>query len=193
MHILIVGLGNVGARYTLTRHNIGFIALDNFLQYQNLDQRFEIHGDDHWLLNYHNSQIHCVKPSTYMNNSGMSVKYWMNHLNISIENILIISDDIHLDIAKMRYRTGGSEGGHNGLKSISEYLNTNSYKRLRIGVGHDFAVGHQSDYVLSKFNNEELSAISDLTPKIDKIIKTMTQDNPLLRDKLINNIFSQNK
>jgi PTH1 family peptidyl-tRNA hydrolase len=152
---LIVGLGNIGAEYANTRHNIGFSVLDalavasntsfSVLRYGSLTQ-LKIRGKKVWLL----------KPSTYVNLSGKAVNYWMQEERIPLENVLIVLDDVALPFGKLRMRAQGSDGGHNGLKNISAVLGTNAYARLRIGVGDNFPKGMQVDYVLGTWTNEQV-------------------------------------
>jgi len=167
---LIVGIGNVGKEYSGTRHNIGFEILDyackefdkSFLT-EKLGNvvKFKLKGKSLVLL----------KPSTFVNLSGKSVRYWLNKENIPLENLLVISDDLNLDFGSIRIRTKGSDGGHNGLKNIQETLNTTNYNRLRFGIGGNFAKGSQSDFVLSKWSKEEKSQLITLKPTLRQIIE----------------------
>lgn len=162
MKFLIVGLGNIGAEYELTRHNIGFLVSD-YLADQ-AKATFQVSRlASTAKFKYKGKNIHLVKPSTFMNLSGKAVNYWMQQLKVPIENTLIITDDIALPIEKIRMRSKGSPAGHNGLKNIEETVGSN-YPRLRIGIGNNFSQGGQVDYVLSRFNSEEM----DLLPKIIK-------------------------
>ena len=157
---LIVGLGNIGAEYVNTRHNIGFKILDYFanqesisFQTQKLGEvaEFKIKGRTVLLL----------KPNTYMNLSGKALKYWMNYLQIPIEQVFVIVDDLALPFGTLRLRKKGSDAGHNGLKNIQEVLQTQDYARLRFGISADFSEGKQIDYVLGKWNEEELKTLQD--------------------------------
>ncbi len=162
MKFLIVGLGNIGPEYELTRHNIGFLVADYLAD--EAKTTFQISKLASTANFKHKGKnIHLVKPSTFMNLSGKAVNYWMQHLKISIEKTLIITDDIALPIEKIRMRSKGSSAGHNGLKNIEETIGSN-YPRLRIGIGNDFFKGKQVDYVLSRFSETEL----ELLPKIIK-------------------------
>ena len=150
MKYLIIGLGNLGNEYDLTRHNIGFITLDSFAKKFNL--KFDIKKNALYTsVKYKSRTLHLIKPSNYVNNSGKSVNYWMNKLKVNIENILVVMDDISLPFGKIRIKKNGSDGGHKGLKSISESLESNNYNRIRFGVDNNFSPGKQSQYVLSKF------------------------------------------
>jgi PTH1 family peptidyl-tRNA hydrolase len=155
---LIAGLGNIGAEYAGTRHNIGFEVLDalaaehqqSFLV-DRLAERVEIRVQGNILI--------CIKPTTYMNLSGRAVKYWMDKGKIAAEHILVVVDELALPLNKLRLRPGGSDAGHNGLTSIQESLGTNDYPRLRFGIGNNFPRGGQVDYVLGKWAAEELPLI----------------------------------
>ncbi|MDZ7608497.1 MAG: aminoacyl-tRNA hydrolase [Cyclobacteriaceae bacterium] len=163
MKYLIVGLGNIGAEYELTRHNIGFMVADFIAEKHNAAFT---HGKlaNTALVRYKSRQITIIKPTTYMNLSGKAVNYWLNYLKVPMENLLIITDDIALPFEKIRIRQKGSSAGHNGLNSIEELIG-NNYPRLRIGIGNNFYKGQQVDFVLSQFNKEELSALPHLIQK----------------------------
>ena len=117
-------------------------------------------------------EFHLLKPSTYMNLSGQAVRYWLQRLDVPIENLMVICDDINLPFGTTRLRKAGSDGGHNGLKNIQELIETQQYARLRIGVGHEFSQGGQIDFVLSDFNEEQTEAIADIALKVRAGIKT---------------------
>ena len=166
MKYLIVGLGNPGAEYELTRHNIGFIVLDRMADEakctfatQRLADKTEI--------KFKGRQLHLIKPNTYMNLSGKAVNYWMNELKISKENVLVVVDDLALPFGSLRLRGKGSAAGHNGLGDIEETLNSNEYPRLKFGIGNNFPKGGQVDYVLGRFADEEFKT---LVPKLDRAI-----------------------
>lgn len=154
MKYLIVGLGNIGAEYAETRHNIGFKVLDALAEASNTSFSTVRYGDMAQ-VRHRGRTLLLLKPSTYMNLSGKAVRYWMEQEKIPIENILIISDDIALPFGQLRMRKKGSAGGHNGLKNISELLGREDYARMRFGVGGDFPKGHQVDYVLGEWSEEE--------------------------------------
>lgn len=160
MKYLIVGLGNVGNEYAETRHNIGFMILDAMALEANVRFTTERYASK-TVCKYKGRQFVLIKPSTYMNLSGKAVRYWMEKENILIENILIITDDIALPLGTLRMKAKGSDGGHNGLNHIIELLNTEDFARLRFGIGNDFPKGHQVDYVLEKWNNEEKKIIQE--------------------------------
>ncbi|MBX9850839.1 MAG: aminoacyl-tRNA hydrolase [Cytophagaceae bacterium] len=164
MKYLIVGLGNIGPEYELTRHNIGFLVLDRLADKSNIDfdsGRYAFATE----LRHKGKSLHLIKPTTYMNLSGKAVNYWMKDLKIPVENILVLTDDIALPFGKLRMRGKGSNGGHNGLGNIQEVLGTDVYPRLRLGVGNDFPKGRQADYVLSNFSKEDLNQLPEVMDK----------------------------
>ena len=154
MKYLVVGLGNIGAEYAATRHNIGFRVLDALAEASNISFTTVRYGAMA-ALKHRGRTVYLLKPSTYMNLSGKAVRYWLEQERIPRENLLVISDDIALPFGTFRMRKNGSEGGHNGLRNITEMLGDNQYSRLRFGVGGDFPRGHQVDYVLGDFSDEE--------------------------------------
>ncbi len=160
MKYLIVGLGNIGNEYLNTRHNIGFKVLDAFVEASNTSFSTQRYGDIAQ-VRVKNKVLVLLKPSTYMNLSGEAVRYWMNKENIPLENILIIVDDIALPFGAIRIKGKGSDGGHNGLKSIANLVNTQGYARLRFGIGNDFPKGAQVDYVLGNFSEEQVKAMPE--------------------------------
>lgn len=160
MKYLVVGLGNIGVEYELTRHNIGFMVADYLAEKTNTSFS---HGKlaNTSLIKYKSRQITLIKPTTYMNLSGKAVNYWLQHLDVPLENLLIITDDIALPFEKIRIKPKGSSAGHNGLNSIEEFIG-NNYPRIRIGIGNNFYKGQQVDYVLSEFNKEERRVLPHL-------------------------------
>lgn len=169
MKFLIVGLGNVGAEYAKTRHNIGFMILDSFAHTK--DTKFETQRyADISQVKHKGKSIYLIKPSTYMNLSGKAVKYWLQELKIDQENLLVITDDIALPFGKIRLRAKGSDGGHNGLKHINETLQSENYARMRIGIGNDYPRGFQAEYVLSPFNEAETEKLPELFDETQKAI-----------------------
>jgi len=150
MKYLIVGLGNIGDEYRGTRHNIGFRILDAFAEASNITFKTERYGDvAHMRLK--NKMLTLLKPSTYMNLSGNAVRYWKEKEGIDVDNILVLVDDLALPFGAIRIKPSGSDAGHNGLKNIAQMLGTQSYPRLRFGIGNDFPKGCQIDYVLGHF------------------------------------------
>ena len=162
---LVVGLGNIGAEYAATRHNIGFMILDAWAQASNVVFEPGRYGDM-TVVRDKGREFHLLKPSTYMNLSGNAVRYWQQKLGIGLDHILVICDDINLPFGTLRLRASGSDGGHNGLKNITELLESQDWARLRIGVGHDFAQGGQIGFVLGEFDEEQKNAIPELANKI---------------------------
>ncbi len=151
---LIVALGNIGAEYENTRHNIGFKIADEIAKSK--DVSFDMKRLAFYTTyKFKGRSIHLIKPTTYMNLSGKSIKYWIKELNIPIENTLTLVDDLALPFGKIRLKPKGSDAGHNGLKSIAEHLNTTKYPRLKFGIGDDFRRGKQIDYVLGNWTKKE--------------------------------------
>jgi peptidyl-tRNA hydrolase, PTH1 family len=163
MKYLIVGLGNVGEEYRDTRHNIGFIVLDAMAAASNAvfsDKRYGSVCE----TRYKGRDLILLKPSTFMNLSGNAVSYWMKKENITIENLLVIVDDLALPIGSIRMRHKGSDGGHNGLAHINTVLGTNEYPRIRFGIGSEFSKGAQINYVLGKWTPEEKKILETRIP-----------------------------
>ena len=166
---LIVGLGNIGEKYTNTRHNIGFKIVDEVAQEYNATFETEKLGDVA-TFRFKGRTFVLLKPSTFMNLSGKAVKYWMQKEKISIENVLIVTDDVNIDFGTIRIKTKGSAGGHNGLKDIQEKLNTQQYARFRFGVGGNYSRGRQVEFVLGEWNKEETSLLIERLPTSAKAI-----------------------
>jgi PTH1 family peptidyl-tRNA hydrolase len=163
MKFLVAGLGNPGAEYELTRHNIGFLVLDRMADNEKVEFTTERLADKAE-VKFKGRSLHLIKPNTYMNLSGKAIAYWLQELKIPKENLIVIVDEIALPFGKLRLKPSGSAGGHNGLKNIEALLNTQEYPRIRVGIGSDYAKGQQVDYVLSRFSDqqfEELPAIMD--------------------------------
>ena len=166
---LIVGLGNYGEEYEYTRHNIGFIMLDLFANKNKATFTKDKYAYISEIKN-NSTMVYLIKPTTYMNKSGIAVNHWLKELNINKKDILILVDDINLPFATLRLRIKGSSGGHNGLKNIEEFLGQD-YARLRFGIGHNFETGEQNEYVLGDFNNEEKKQIKNMEGQIIKEIQ----------------------
>ena len=171
MKYLIVGLGNIGSEYRNTRHNIGFKVLDAFAEASNIIFSTQRYGDVAQ-VRVKNKVLFLLKPSTYMNLSGEAVRYWMNKENIPLENVLVIVDDLALPFGTLRLKGKGSDAGHNGLKHIAETLGTQNYARLRFGIGNDFPKGHQVDYVLGNFTEEDMKTMDERLETAGNIIKS---------------------
>ncbi len=185
MKYLIAGLGNIGAEYELTRHNIGFLVLDQLADQQKTSFT-SARLADKAEFRHRGRSIHLIKPTTYMNLSGKAVAYWLQALNIPRENLLVVVDEIALPFGTLRMRPKGSAGGHNGLRNIEEVLGDQAYARLRFGIGSEFGKGQQVDYVLSNFTQEQFDALPPVMKKANEMIlsfctigieKTMTQYN----------------
>jgi PTH1 family peptidyl-tRNA hydrolase len=173
MNYLITGLGNIGAEYASTRHNMGFMVLDAWSEASNTLFKTERYGDVAE-ISFKGRHFYLLKPSTYMNLSGNAVRYWMQKLKLPLENLLVISDDINLPFGTLRMRKNGSAGGHNGLKNIEELLGTSDYTRIRIGVGSDFSRGGQIDYVLGELTAEEKEAMPEICKRVIEGIKAFS-------------------
>lgn len=172
MKYLIVGLGNPGAEYADTRHNVGFQVLDHMVKGKEGAEFHSSRYGDVAEYRYKGRKAILLKPSTYMNLSGKAVRYWMQEEKISLENVLVITDDLALPFETLRLRGKGSDGGHNGLKDINLILNTNNYARLRFGIGDTFSRGKQVDYVLGKWEAQEEEAMPDLLDRCVKITQS---------------------
>lgn len=166
---LIVGLGNIGDKYTNTRHNIGFKILEELAEEYNVSFETEKLGDVA-SFRFKGRTFILLKPNTFMNLSGKAVKYWMQQEKVSIDNILVVTDDLNIDFGTIRVKAKGSDGGHNGLKDIQEKLGTNKYPRFRFGVGANYSKGRQVDYVLGEWNKEETSQLIERLPISAKVI-----------------------
>ena len=171
MKYLIVGLGNIGDEYRNTRHNIGFNILDALAKASNIVFQDGRYGAT-TTLSLKGRQLILLKPSTYMNLSGNAVRYWMQQEKIPLENLLIVVDDLALPFGTLRLKPQGSAAGHNGLKHIAATLGTESYARLRFGLGNNFPKGMQIDFVLGKFDEEEQKLLPERIDQACEIIKS---------------------
>jgi PTH1 family peptidyl-tRNA hydrolase len=167
---LIVGLGNIGEEYRNTRHNIGFQILDAFAEASNIAFSPARYGDKA-VVKFKGRQFILIKPSTYMNLSGKAVNYWLQKEKLSPDSLLVLTDDLALDFGTIRLRAKGSDGGHNGLKSINEIIGTNKYARLRFGIGNEFNRGQQVDYVLGEWADEHIEKLPERKEKCIEAIK----------------------
>lgn len=157
---LIVGLGNIGPEYVGTRHNAGFMIADRLVA--DADGSFQsCRYGDMATIRVKNCMLKVLKPSTFMNLSGVAVRYWMNKEKLPLENLLVVVDDLALPFGKIRLRASGSDAGHNGLKNITSELGTDRYARLRFGIGNGFAPGTQVNFVLGTFDPEEESQLPE--------------------------------
>jgi PTH1 family peptidyl-tRNA hydrolase len=184
---LIVGLGNIGAEYANTRHNIGFDVVHSFaVKHGGVFQsaRLASMAECKWK----GKNFICILPTTYMNLSGKAFKYWMDKEGIPVERTLTVVDDLALPLEKLRLRSGGSHAGHNGLKDIEATIGTEKYPKLRFGIGNDFSKGMQVDFVLGKWQKEEIPLVN---LKIDKCIEVIESFASIGVDRtmsLVNNI-----
>lgn len=167
MKYLIVGIGNKGAEYENTRHNIGFKVAEKIAE--KLDTSFHT-ANFGWIAEgkYKGRKVFVLKPDTYVNLSGNAVKFWMQKENIPIENILVISDDLALPFGTLRMKAKGSDAGHNGLKNIQSVLQSQNYPRLRFGISSDFEKGRQIDYVIGEWSDEEKEKLPERIEKFSE-------------------------
>lgn len=171
MKFLIVGLGNIGPEYALTRHNAGFIVLDRLAAQYGFDfSMTRLAYTAQW--HHRGKQLVFVKPTTYMNLSGRAVAYYLKQEKIPVENLLVVTDDKDLPFGKLRLKPKGSPGGHNGLRNIDEVLGNGDYARLRVGIGNNFAKGRQVDFVLGQFPEDELIQLPDLLDRAGDAVLT---------------------
>lgn len=173
MKYLIVGLGNIGEEYSDTRHNIGFAVADQLAEQGKSTFSPGRYGDMA-KTKYRARTLLVLKPSTYMNLSGKAIKYWMTKENIPIENLIVVVDDLALPLGTIRLKAKGGDGGHNGLISIITELGSANFARLRIGIGADFARGHQVDYVLGRWTSTEKEQIMPTLTSAVKTIQSFT-------------------
>ena len=168
---LVVGLGNIGAEYAATRHNIGFMILDAWAQASNISFETKRYGDVATDA-VKGRRFHLLTPSTYMNLSGNAVRYWLQELEIPLENLIVVCDDLNLPFGTIRMRMNGSDGGHNGLWNIETLLETRQYARIRLGIGHDFSDGGQVDFVLGNLTPEQREEVAAIAERVIAGIKT---------------------
>jgi PTH1 family peptidyl-tRNA hydrolase len=164
MKYLIVGLGNMGAEYDNTRHNIGFDVIDHLAEKFEASFKHENLGDIA-TIKHKGRQFILLKPSTYMNRSGKAVRYWMTKTKVNIKNVLVVVDDMNLPFGTMRMRAKGADGGHNGLRDIQQTLGNSNYPRIRIGIGREFYPGEQVDYVLGKWSPDQKTMLDEIIKK----------------------------
>ena len=175
MKFLIIGLGNVGAEYDSTRHNIGFEVADTFVIKHGGTYTLDRHAFMSQ-VKWKGKTFIVIKPTTFMNLSGKAVKYWMDKEKIPMENMLVIVDELALPLGTIRLRGSGGSAGHNGLKSIEQTLLTEKYQRLRFGIGSDFPKGRQVEFVLGKWKPSEVPMVKDMLLKsVDAIECFATQ------------------
>lgn len=174
---LIVGLGNIGPEYAGTRHNVGFMIADRLVESCSGSWSSCRYGDMA-KIRVKNCELLVLKPSTFMNLSGVAVRYWMNHEKLPLGNLLVLVDDIALPFGAIRLRTSGADAGHNGLKNIAEQLGTQAYCRLRFGIGNDYPRGGQIDYVLGKFPAAQVSEMQPILDSAAEAVKAFCLSGP---------------
>lgn len=190
MNYLIAGLGNIGSEYADTRHNVGFMTLDAWADAAGVTFQTQRYGDV-TEISFKGRKLTLLKPSTYMNLSGNAVRYWMNKLNIPVENILVICDDLNLPFGTLRMRKKGSDGGHNGLKNIQELLGTQDYPRIRIGIGNNFQKGGQVNFVIGSMTDEEKAAMPEICNSVISGIKDFVTIGPDRAMNIFNTVKKQ--
>ncbi|HGY54612.1 MAG TPA: aminoacyl-tRNA hydrolase [Caldithrix abyssi] len=171
---LIVGLGNPGTKYRLTRHNIGFMVLD-YLSAKH-DFSFKAGKGSYYFAKQKLSteDVFLVKPTTYMNRSGLAVRQVMDYFKVNLDDLLVIYDDFHLPLGELRFRGKGSSGGHNGIQSIIDHLGTQQFQRLKIGIGDQFR--NAVDFVLTPFNKKEQEVLEIIIPAAAEGVFTWLRD-----------------
>jgi len=174
---LIVGLGNPGESYEATRHNVGFVVIDNLAAQCRVEMKLRGRaqartGRGKW----RGYPLVLAQPQTWMNRSGKAVAYLKRKFGLAASEILVIVDDIYLPLGMLRLRAAGGAGGHNGMQSIIDEIGTAGFPRLRIGVGGDFERGHQSAHVLSEFSPEEAERIQPALKEACSAIRTYVTD-----------------
>ncbi len=186
---LVVGLGNIGAEYANTRHNMGFMVLDAWAKASNIVFRSDRYGSIAE-TSFKGRRFILLKPSTYMNLSGKAVRYWMNALKLPLENIIVISDDLNIPFGTLRMRKNGSAGGHNGLTNITEMLGSQDYARIRVGIGNDFSRGGQIDFVLGELSEEQHKEMPGICERVIDGIKAFATVGP---DRAMNTVNTKPK
>ncbi len=170
MNYLVVGIGNIGAEYEGTRHNVGFSVLDAWAQASNISFSTRRYGSVAE-ISFKGHKFTLLKPSTYVNLSGTAVRFWMQKCKIPVENLIVVVDDLALPFGTLRLRKQGSAGGHHGLESIDDYIDTNAYARLRLGIGNGFPRGGQVDYVLGHWTEDEKRDLPEILDKAVEAVK----------------------
>ncbi len=175
---MIVGLGNPGSKYKKTKHNIGFMAIDNIVK--NLDVTFT--DDKNFKAQIgstfiNHEKVYFVKPTTFMNNSGIAVKALLTYYNIDITDLIVIYDDLDMEVSKLRLRSKGSAGGHNGIKSIIAHIGTQEFNRIKVGIGRPLKGMTVINHVMGQFNTEDNIAISLTLDRVVNAVKFYLQEN----------------
>ncbi len=175
---MIVGLGNPGSKYEKTKHNIGFMAIDNIVK--NLDVTFT--DDKNFKAQIgstfiNHEKVYFVKPTTFMNNSGIAVKALLTYYNIDMTDLIVIYDDLDMEVSKLRLRSKGSAGGHNGIKSIIAHIGTQEFNRIKVGIGRPLKGMTVINHVMGQFNTEDNIAISLTLDRVVNAVKFYLQEN----------------
>jgi len=170
----VLGIGNIGLRYQRNRHNAGFLILDYFTQNRSI--KFRVAKGDYYFSKGDLNQVHyyLIKPSNYVNNSGVVALQFLEKHKIDLSDLLVICDDVNMKMGKLRVRRSGGDGGHNGLASLIYHLKSNQFPRLRVGIGSDYKEGELSSYVLDDFSEDD-----------DKIFEAVLKDSSFLVEEFI--------
>lgn len=174
---LIACLGNMGPEYVGTRHNAGFMVADRLAEDAGVAFQSKRYGDQA-IVRVKNCELILLKPSTFMNLSGVAVRYWMNHEKLPLDRLLVVVDDMAIPFGSIRIRKQGSDAGHNGLKNIASELGTQNYARLRFGIGNDFPRGAQIDYVLGRFPEEQMKLMPEVLKHAADAVRAFCLSGP---------------
>ena len=173
---LIVGLGNPGSKYHETKHNVGFMALDRIVKPLNVqfteNKTFKAETAATFI---NGEKIYFIKPTTFMNASGLAVRAFLTYYNLTVEDLIVIYDDLDMEVGKIRFRQKGSAGGHNGIKSIIKEIGTQEFDRIKIGIGRPKDKMIVVNYVLGKFDKEDEITILNTLDKVDKAVNYYLQ------------------
>ena len=168
---LLVGLGNPGIKYERNRHNIGFCLIDYFTSQINSEDYIDKFNSKYTLVRLNDNKIHIIKPQTYMNRSGVSVRNCKDFFKIAPNNIIVVYDDMDLALGSLKIKSSGGSAGHNGIKSLIDEIGSNNFVRIRIGIGKPLNKENVNNYVLSNFKKDEFEALSHIKNRIEEIIK----------------------
>tara|TARA_Y100001935_G_scaffold89947_4_gene74638 strand:- start:4142 stop:4717 length:576 start_codon:yes stop_codon:yes gene_type:complete len=168
---LLVGLGNPGIKYEKNRHNIGFCLIDYFTSQINSEDYIDKFNSKYTLVRLNDNKIHIIKPQTYMNRSGVSVRNCKDFFKIAPNNIIVVYDDMDLALGSLKIKSSGGSAGHNGIKSLIDEIGSNNFVRIRIGIGKPLNKENVNNYVLSNFKKDEFEALSRIKNRIEEIIK----------------------
>ena len=172
-NFLIAGLGNPGDKYKNNRHNIGFQIIDTYLTYFSQNKLIDKFDSEYTSINFKENKLHIIKPKTFMNESGIAVNKCINFFKIPLENLIVIYDEMDLSPGNIKIKFGGGSAGHNGIKSIINYLGSEKFTRVRVGIGKPVNKEKISSYVLSNFTNDELNLFNEIKTNIKYIIEDL--------------------